>query len=413
MRLLVHPHLMEIGGSQLTAVELAARAQADGHEVLVFAPDGVLVDRVRELGLEYHRAPVENSWPSVRTMNELCRLVRDRRIDLVHGYEWGPALDLAYGPHLRLGVPMVVTVLSMYVSRVLPRHFPLVVGTRELADEARTRHREVHLIEPPIDTDLNAPGPDRAGARRRFGVADDEVLLAVVCRMSADLDKAAGVLEAITAVGRLSRRRRVRLLVVGEGPAAGDVESRAAEVNAAAADAGADRPPVVVAGGLVDPRPAYDAADVVLGMGSSAMKGMAFGKPLVVQGSNGYWRLLTPETVPEFLEQGWYGHGQGDGAALLERVLDDLLDDPAQLVPLGALGRRLVTDRFSLTAAAARQEEVYRGALARRLTRAEVARRLARPAVRLAKFQAVEASPRLQGWADRREAVRVAAGAGR
>jgi glycosyltransferase involved in cell wall biosynthesis len=408
MRLLVHPHLMEIGGSQLTAVELAARARADGHEVLVFAPDGVLVDRVHELGLEYHRAPVENSWPSVRTMNELCRLVRERRIDVVHGYEWGPALDIAYGPHLRLGVPMVVTVLSMYVSRVLPTHFPLVVGTRELAEEARRRHREVHLLEPPIDTDLNAPGPDRAAARRRFGVADDEVLLAVVCRLSTDLDKAAGVLEAITAVGRLARRHRVRLLVVGEGPAAADVERAAAEVNGTA-----ERPPVVVTGGLVDPRPAYDAADVVLGMGSSAMKGMAFAKPLVVQGSNGFWELLTADSAPRFLEQGWYGHGRGDGAGLLERLLDELLRDPDRLSGLGALGRRMVTERFSLGVAAARQEEIYRAALAARPTRAEVARRLAAPAVRLAKFQAVEASPRLQVWADRREASRLAAGAAR
>src|SRR6476661_1521389 len=99
---------MEIGGSQLNAVELAARTARAGHEVVVFAPEGELVDRVVELGLEHHRAPVAGRWPARRTMAELLSLVRRRRVDLVHGYEWGPAVELAFGPHLLLGTPMAV-----------------------------------------------------------------------------------------------------------------------------------------------------------------------------------------------------------------------------------------------------------------------------------------------------------------
>jgi hypothetical protein len=122
---------------------------------------------------------------------------------------------------------------------------------------------------------------------------------------------------------------------------------------------------VVLTGELADPRPAYAAADVVLGMGGSAIRALAFGKPLVVQGEGAFWALLTPETAGTFLHQGWYGVGDGrDSHQRLGAVLDRLAGDPDLRVALGRFGRRLAVDRFSLEAAARVQTEVYREALA-------------------------------------------------
>ena len=45
---LVYPHSMELGGSQLNALELAAAAQETGFRVAVYARDGALVDYVKE-----------------------------------------------------------------------------------------------------------------------------------------------------------------------------------------------------------------------------------------------------------------------------------------------------------------------------------------------------------------------------
>lgn len=402
MRILVYPHLMEIGGSQLNAVELAARTARAGHEVVVFAPEGELVDRVVELGLEHHRAPVAGRWPARRTMAELLSVVRRRRVDLVHGYEWGPAVELAFGPHLLLGTPMAVTVLSMDVPDFLPTHVPLIVGTGELADQARTWHTDVHLMEPPIDTDASAPG-DQAAARRRFGMDADDLLLSVVCRLTPDLEKVEGVLDAIGTVGRLAGARKVRLLVVGDGPGLPAVRAAAQAVNAATG-----RETILVPGALLDPGPAYDAADVVLGMGSSALKGMAFGKPLVVQGTGGFWELLTPESAESFLRQGWYGHGDGADDGALARALGPVLADPAARESLGRFGRRLVTERFSLDAAAGRLEDVYRRTAATRLPAPVRTRHLLGPAVETAKYKAVMRSVALRSWTDGRAARRGA-----
>ncbi|MFD2797226.1 glycosyltransferase family 4 protein [Promicromonospora vindobonensis] len=358
MKIVVYVHHMEIGGSQLNALELARETAARGHDVVVLAPPGgALWDVARGFGLDLERLPTHLTWPSPRNMAHAVSAVRRLRADVVHAYEWGPAIDVALGPHLLLGTPAVVTTLSMYVSGYIPRHVPLIVGTRRLAQEAAARHRDVRLMEPPIDTAANVPGS--AGgtrARDRWGFGPEDVVLSVVCRLSDDLDKTAGVLEAMSLVEREGWSSALTLLVVGDGPRYDDVAARARAINAMVG-----RRAVVVAGALDDPRPAYAAADVVLGMGSSVLKGMAFSKPVVVQGERGFWQRLDEESLGTFLEQGWYGSG-GRGVAALSDALGPLVRKPGLRATLGTFGQRIVTERFSLTSAAADLEQVYREA---------------------------------------------------
>jgi hypothetical protein len=78
--------------------------------------------------------------------------------------------------------------------------------------------------------------------------------------------------------------------------------------------------------------------------------------------------LLTPESAPEFLRQGWYGigseaDGRAAGAIRLEKLLRELLDDRAGWARLGAYGRALVVERCSLDRAAAVHEELYLSAI--------------------------------------------------
>jgi glycosyltransferase involved in cell wall biosynthesis len=358
MRVVVYVHHMEIGGSQLNALELARETAARGHDVVVLAPPGgALWDVARRFGLDMVTLPTHLTWPSPRNMTQAVTAVRRLHADVVHAYEWGPAIDVALGPHLLLGTPAVVTTLSMYVSGYIPRHVPLIVGTRRLAQEASSRYRHVRLMEPPVDTVANAPSnPGSDGARARWGFGPDDVVLSVVCRLTDDLDKTAGVLDAIALVDHAGSSSPLRLLVVGDGPRADAVAARADAVNG-----WLGRRAVVVAGPLDDPRPAYEAADVVLGMGSSVLKGMAFAKPVVVQGERGFWRRLDEVSLEAFLDQGWYG-SDGAGMPDLAVELEPLLRDAGLRGHLGAFGHRVVTDRFSLIGAARQLEQIYRSA---------------------------------------------------
>src|SRR5205823_8238657 len=115
MRIIVYPHAMEIGGSQLNAVQLAGAVRDRGHDVLVLSEPGPLVDHVRALGLEHIAIPERRRRPSVGVIGTLNRLVAERAVDVVHGYEWPPAVEAFFGPRLRHGTAAVATVMSASV----------------------------------------------------------------------------------------------------------------------------------------------------------------------------------------------------------------------------------------------------------------------------------------------------------
>jgi glycosyltransferase involved in cell wall biosynthesis len=368
MRILVYPHVMEIGGSQINAVQLAGAVRDLGHEVIVLSEPGPVVDRVLDLGLEHIEIPMHavHGLPSAYVRSKLLRLVRERRIDLIHGHESVPIIEAFFGPKLRYGVPLVGTIMTMAVFRCCPRTVPLVVGTEQIRDAAIARGcSNVTLLEPPVDTDSDDPAAvDGREFRARHSVGDDEVLVAIVSRLAFDL-KYEGLVMACEAVGDLARMRRVRLIIVGGGPMR---EQLCEHVGLANASAG--RRVVELAGEMADPRPAYAAADIVVGMGGSALRGLAFGKPLVVVGEDGFSEPLTPESLSTFLSQGWYGRGAGSmgrGSGALREALGKLVDAPELRKSLSVSARQLVLDRFSLKSAARLQERVYLDAIGEKI----------------------------------------------
>jgi glycosyltransferase involved in cell wall biosynthesis len=362
VRVVVYPHMMEIGGSQLNAIELAGAVRDLGHDVVVFAQPGPLAARVAELGLELVPAPRPGLRPSPRVMRALGQLVRARSIDVVHGYEWTTAMEAYWGPRAWLGVPAVCTVMSMAVAPFLPRDMPLIVGTEQIAAHERAAGRAaVEVIEPPVDVRHNAPGAaDGAEFRRRHELDRDAFTVVCVTRLAAEL-KLEGLLTAIDAVAELALDGPAQLAIVGDGPTRAQIAARAAEANARAG-----RRVVVLTGELHDPRGAYAAADVCLGMGGSSLRAMAFARPVVVQGERGFWELVTPDSVPGFLWTGWYGVGDGPehGRAKLAGLLRELRDDGERAAGLGAYARGLVEERFALQIAAPRQLELYHRAIA-------------------------------------------------
>jgi glycosyltransferase involved in cell wall biosynthesis len=368
MRILVYPHAMEIGGSQLNAVQLAGAVRDRGHEVIVLSEPGPLVDKVTSLGLEHIEIPLSRRRPSPEVLAKLVKVVRTRRIDVVHGYEWPPVVEAFFGPGLRLRTPVVGTVMSMSVVPFFPRTVPLVVGTEAIRDAAKAAgHHRVTLLEPPVDTESDNPAVSGVEFRRQHGIPADEVLVAMICRLVPEL-KLEGLLAACDAVGDLAAAgHRVQLVLVGDGRSRTEIAERAAKANAQAG-----RTVVRLTGEVADPRPAYAAADVVVGQGGSALRGMAFGKPLVVVGEQGFSSLLTPESSPLFLRQGWYGLG-GDGVAGLRSCLERLVESPEQRATLGGFARQLVVDRFALTRAARIQEDEYLDAVRSRPAPAAVA----------------------------------------
>nr|WP_298097773.1 glycosyltransferase family 4 protein [uncultured Shinella sp.] len=362
MRILVYPHDLAVGGSQINAIDLAAGAQAAGHEVVVYGVPGPLTGYIAERGLRFLPASATKYRPAPSRIIELARIARQERIDLIHAYEWPPCLDAYYGASLLFGVPVLCTVLSMSVSEQVPSSVPLIMGTEDLGRQARARQTgPVWVIEPPIDVERDSPLVDGRPFRAAHGIADKEFLIVSVSRHALDL-KLDSLVRAIDAVDILGQQHPVVLALVGDGPARAALEKRADAVNRRLG-----RRAVVLCGQQLDPRSAYAAADLVVAMGSSALRTLAIGRPLIVQGERAFSEIFEPATLDIFLNQGFYGLADDEpGAGRLAAQIERLLSDDDLRSRLADYGRRIVVERFSLERALALQLDIYREVLATR-----------------------------------------------
>jgi len=357
VRILVCPPTLGIGGSQHNAIDLGGAVRDRGHEVAMLAPPGPLEGVARERGLRLIPLALQGRHrPAFVAMQALRRVIREQGIDVVHAYESAPGLEAFFGGG-SVGVPIVVSVMSMTVPRRFPRSVPLIVGTRLLEQECSRRgHRTLILLEPPVDTEADEPSFDGSAFRREHGFADEEFAIVAVSRLARSL-KLEGLEMAIDAMSALDHAP-ARLVIVGGGVESDRLATRAAELNKRLG-----RCAVILTGPTTDPRPAYAAADVVLGMGGSILRGMAFGKPSVVLGGAGFWRVVAPDTIEHFLHEGFYGLGDGADPAGLAAGLRELVLDESRRQVLGAFSRKVVCDRFSLPVAATSLEEFYRRVL--------------------------------------------------
>lgn len=396
MRILVYPHDMNMGGSQINAIEIAAEVKKMGHDVLIFGQPGALTEMVTDLGLEFIESPRVRTRPTPSIVQALRSLINDREIDILHGYEWPPALEATLAVGTRETIRAVSTVLSMSVAPFIPKHVPLMVGTEEIAALEVERGRGiVGLMEPPVDTFANAPDTEvgTANFALQWGIDLSIPIVSVVSRLAHEM-KLEGILTAISVVERCNQNRPLQLLIAGNGPASQEVRSAADTANQRL---GFER--IILTGQLDDPRPAYAIADVALGMGGSALKAMAFQKPLIVQGEQGFWGMLTKESLDTFLWQGWYGVGAGSesGFDRLQEQLETLLSNPSLRLELGKFSRSIVVERFSIRAAAQRQIKFYQDALANQASLPEYVRSLSASSLGFARYKLERVLAKVQG----------------
>ncbi|ESR23040.1 glycosyltransferase family 4 protein [Lutibaculum baratangense] len=367
-RVLVFAHRLEIGGTQVNAIELAAHLRdRQGYDVAVLATPGPMTEYLDEHGLRYHPAPDADFHPSPARAAALRRALLAEEPDVLHVWDAPQWLDACPIACLAIQVPTVVTSMSMVVERLLPRHLPLTFGTPELVEIAqRGGRQQARLLLPPVDIDQNAPDPVCGRSfRREWRVRDDEFLVVTVSRLVSWM-KAESLRDTVSAVAALAAEgQKIRFAIVGDGTSRRELDALAASVNR-----GLGREAVFLTGAMVDPRPAYAAADTVVGMGGSALRALAFGKPLVVSGEKGFSMPFTHETADLFYRVGMYGVGDNhDGSGLMASHLRFMLAQPAERRDeLSRLGRSFVVRHFALDVVGGTLGEMLAGAASARRT---------------------------------------------
>ena len=366
-RVLVYANSLELGGSQINAVQLAAASRAHGYEPLVVGPRDSrkpgpsLFDVAHQLDVPL--LPVDRPRTTREGARVLEGLARAHHADVVHAYGTWSIRPAYWGP-CRLGRrPLVVTVYEMAVDPVVYAHSSLVVGTGYLVDDLAARPGPVTLVSPPVDlVDDDPRTVDTGPFLAAHGLEPSHLRVVIVSRLDGlplRPSKTQAVEAAIDLV-EAAGRDDLDLVVVGTGKDEGPLRARAEAVNARLG-----RRACVLVGAMADPRPAYACADVVIGMGGSAARGLAFGKPLVVSGEFGTFETFTPEKAQAlFRTSFWCEDRVSDPTSRLADALLPLLTDPGRRAALGAFSRRFAEENFGLDAMAERLTGVYDAARA-------------------------------------------------
>ncbi len=351
MKLLVSAQRLQIGGTQTNAIEIAALLRdRHGFDPLIWAAPGPMLALLKKRELPFVAAPDVRIHPSRMRMRALRRLVEREKPDLIHAWDWWQALDAYFGVYLPMRVPLVVTDMMMDLTRVLPRTVPTTFGTPDVVAAARKAGwTRAELMLPPIDTIGDAPGvPGGPAFRQALGIAEDELAVISVSRLANG--KTDGLYQAIGVVRSMPEDRKIRLVIVGDG-----TEKPALEALARDCNAHLGRPAVILTGSIIDPKPAYAAADIVLGMGGSALRAMSMAKPMVLLGEIGFAKIFSPDTRAAIHATGMYGWVDGDRSdRRLREALATLRDDAGLRAELGRFGRRYVVENYSLEAVTAR-----------------------------------------------------------
>jgi glycosyltransferase involved in cell wall biosynthesis len=170
--------------------------------------------------------------------------------------------------------------------------------------------------------------------------------------------KGLGVEYAMRAVERI-QDSELDLVVVGTGTDEARLRSIGASINDAVG-----RRAIVFTGAMADPRPAYACADIVLGMGGSAARGLAFARPLIVVGEYGSFVTFRHENASDlFRASFWDVERPFDPPGELLRQLQPLLTNANERNELGRFGRVFAEGNFGLAAMTQRLAEVYEQAL--------------------------------------------------
>jgi glycosyltransferase involved in cell wall biosynthesis len=363
MRLQVVISEMGVGGAEKMVVECLRDGAAHGDELALLGASGPLDEELQGLPVRRRFLPTSRSAPALlRSLGIVSRFTRGFRPDLVHSHNVKVTAVARFGT--QLAAPLARPPLLTTFHGVPLEEEDQTVKVLRLADlvvcvsEDLKGHLEAKGFPPQklrvIPNGVSDPTPlssaRRAELDAELGLDAEAEVVSIVGRLVTQ--KAHERLLAAAAAVK-EKRPRARFLVVGDGERRAELEAIADDLNLGEA--------------LLFTGIRSDAADVIArsdllvfssvweGLSIAALEALARGVPVVSTDVAGARELLTSGAgviVPH-------------DADALGAAISDALADPAARERMGAEGRRLHAERFSVARMNADYRELYEQLLSR------------------------------------------------
>lgn len=356
---------MRLGGTELNAVRTAERLDRQRFElrVVCLGEDGPLTERYRAMGVPVVNMPIRSfyGWSMLQSGMRFVRYVRKVRADVVHAHDVYSNIFVAVWAR-PAGVP--VTVASRRWWNSLPNR-KLQLGSRfafRRASAVLANSRQVAgtvmadgIPAARVWTITNfaddsafgvASEDERQELRRRWGAADEAIVIGCVARMDPVKDHT-GLLQAFAAVHR--QDPRTCLVLVGDGEMRAALESQVRAFGLARA--------VHFTGELRDGRNHHRGFDVSVlasrseGFPNTLVEAMAAGRPVVATAVGGSIDAVEHETTGLLVPP-------ADSTAFADALLR-LVKDAALRETLGREGFRRAQERYQASRVVGAVADMY------------------------------------------------------
>ena len=371
VRIALFAPLLGTGGTQRHLQQVVALLDpARFHvEVMTLRPGGEVEDELRAGGVSVRSLSVGARLSSARTLRAIvtaARALRRGRIDVVHGYQWRPALVGALagrlaGVPLRLASKRSLTGEDRQAERAW-RHIArqvdtVIVNAEALRVEGEERGMRCRwaLLQNGVDTEHFRLAPPDPAARAALGLDPQRPVVGTIGR----LEDRKGHDQLLRAAGTMlagGNGRRPQIVIVGDGPLREQLQAQAQSLGVADS--------VRFVGIVADVRPSLAAMDVFVlpshaeGMSNALMEAMAAARPVVATAVGGNTEVVVDGKSGVLIPP-------ADPAAIADAIAA-LLRDPDRAAGLGAAAREFVTRRFGARARVAELEQLYEERLALR-----------------------------------------------
>lgn len=369
MKILMATMGLDIGGAETHIVELAKELTRMGHRVIIASNGGVYVPEIEAAGIRHIKVPMHRRSPALMlsAFLKLRRIIRTERPDVVHAHARIPGFICGL-VRKTLRFPFVTTAHGVFSAEGMLRFLTnwgdkTIAVSEDISEYVKSaygvKEENIFLTINGVDTEKFSPKVSGAAIRAEFAIPEDAPVVVHVSRLDAESSLAARLL--IDAAPRMAAHIPGSvLLIAGGGDVYDELSARAEEVNRVLG-----RRYVIMTGPRTDINEIVAAGDVFVGVSRAALEAMAVEKPVVLAGAQGYQGVFNAEKLPACYDNNFCCRGFALPTA------DDLLGDVTGLFAetadkrreLGALGRKVVLENYSVNRMAQDTLRAYRAAV--------------------------------------------------
>ncbi|MCL2619793.1 MAG: polysaccharide pyruvyl transferase CsaB [Defluviitaleaceae bacterium] len=345
---------MDIGGAETYVLELCKVLKNRGLDVYVVSNGGIYENELTAHGIKHFHAPLHNKKPAnlITSYKTIEKVIRENDINLVHAHARIPAF-LCGLLQKKIGF-VFVTTAHAHFSNALAYRLLTNFGDASLAvaedikenliQNYRMNSEDVFLTINGINMDTFDANSDYSSIISELGLESHNKTIVNVSRMDKDMSHAAHRLIEI-APSIHEKDPNCRIIIVGGGNDLDAVTAKAEVVNSAL-----NVKKVIVTGTRTDVSKFLGLADIFVGVSRSALEAMAFAKPVILAGGQGYLGLFQPSMKDVAVKTNFTcrGHAEVTQEALRQDILALLDTSEDKTIELGKFAQEMVRSEYSV-----------------------------------------------------------------